>query len=334
MSFLYLMPISVGSMMLYRHGGLAMAGICWALYASLAYVDGLWAPFGGLAQRPNVEPGGTVYLLLAHLVAMLAFALLSSFLSERVRVQGKELAEKQRAVARLKALNENIIESINSGLITTNLGGEINFMNRGGTEILRRTHREVGGRPIEQLFGLGEGYLSVIRRHLLEERRFRFERYYTTSADDKIFLGIAVSNLYDKAGQPLGYIFIFQDLTEINALEQEMRLKERMVPCLPGDAIQAPAYLGPRPGPTRGLDQGPPVFGRHRFHRRQAPITFDGVRDPARPQHALKLAEGGERIGNINDRVARDHAVEARVGKRQESVLEQMHRDPVRETLC
>jgi len=229
MSFLYLMPISVGSMMLYRHGGLAMAGICWALYASLAYVDGLWAPFGGLAQRPNVEPGGTVYLLLAHLVAMLAFALLSSYLSERVRVQGKELAEKQRAVARLKALNENIIESINSGLITTNLGGEINFMNRGGTEILRLTHQEVEGRPIEQLFGLGKGYLSVIRRHLLEERRFRFERYHTTSADDKIFLGIAVSNLYDKAGQPLGYIFIFQDLTEINALEQEMRLKERMV---------------------------------------------------------------------------------------------------------
>ena len=44
----------------------------------------------------------------------------------------------------------------------------------------------------------------------------------------RIFLGIAVSNLHDKAGQPLGYIFIFQDLTEIHALEQEVRLKERM----------------------------------------------------------------------------------------------------------
>jgi two-component system sensor histidine kinase PilS (NtrC family) len=43
-----------------------------------------------------------------------------------------------------------------------------------------------------------------------------------------MFLGIAASNLSDRAGAPLGTIFIFQDLTEIHALEQEVRLKERM----------------------------------------------------------------------------------------------------------
>jgi len=41
-------------------------------------------------------------------------------------------------------------------------------------------------------------------------------------------MGIAVSNLHDRSGRPLGFIFIFQDLTEIHALEQEVRLKDRM----------------------------------------------------------------------------------------------------------
>jgi two-component system sensor histidine kinase PilS (NtrC family) len=37
-----------------------------------------------------------------------------------------------------------------------------------------------------------------------------------------------VSTLQDRAGRPLGYIFTFQDLTEVYATEQQVRLKERM----------------------------------------------------------------------------------------------------------
>jgi len=229
LSFLYLLPISAGSLLLYRRGGTVLAGICWALYAGLAFAGSLWLPFGASPSPIEQRPGDTVYLLLAHLVAMLAFALLSSYLSERLRAQGRELAERRDAMARLKALNENIIESINSGLLTTNLSGQVNFINRGGAEIIGQVQRDVEGRPVEELFGLGEGFLLEIRRQLLEKRRFRFERYFQHGDGREIFLGIAASNLHDKTGRPLGYIFIFQDLTEIHALEQEMRLKERMV---------------------------------------------------------------------------------------------------------
>ena len=38
MSFLYLLPIAVASLLLYRRGGLALAGVCWSLYAALALV--------------------------------------------------------------------------------------------------------------------------------------------------------------------------------------------------------------------------------------------------------------------------------------------------------
>src|SRR5512137_1382401 len=63
---------------------------------------------------------------------------------------------------------------------------------------------------------------------LLANRRHRFERFFDTPDGRRLCLGIAVSNLHDRSGNPLGHIFIFQDLTEIQALEQEVRLKERM----------------------------------------------------------------------------------------------------------
>ena len=230
MSFLYLLPISVASMLLYRRGGLAMAAICWALYGFLVAMEmGLLTPGGSALVSLPREPGRVGYYLLAHLVAMLAFALLSSYLSERLRAQGQELDERRGAVARLKALNENIIGSINSGLITTNLSGQINFMNRGGMEILGLDQAEVEGRSVEGLFSLGEGFLQEIRQQLLAHRRFRFEKNFDTRTEERIFLGIAASNLHDKTGRPLGFLFIFQDLTEIHKLEQEMRLKERIV---------------------------------------------------------------------------------------------------------
>jgi two-component system sensor histidine kinase PilS (NtrC family) len=229
MSFLYLLPISVASMLLYRRGGLTLAIICWLFYAALITAGPSW--YDSVPANAKIfaaEPGRGVYFLVAHLVAMVAFALLSSYLSERLRTQSRELVERRGAVARLKALNENIIGSINSGLITTNLNGRINFMNRGGEEILGHSQSAAEGRDIEELLDLESGFLQEIRKRLLEHRRFRFERYYDTVDDKTIFLGTAVSSLRDKAGRPLGYIFIFQDLTDIHALELEVRLKERM----------------------------------------------------------------------------------------------------------
>jgi two-component system sensor histidine kinase PilS (NtrC family) len=168
------------------------------------------------------------YFLIVHAVAFVSVALLASYLSERVQVQTRELDLHQGAVARLQALNENIIESIHSGLITTDLAGRVNFMNRGGAEITGRAQDEVEGTTIEQVFGLERGFLESATEHLAARRRFRFERYYLAPNGERIFLGIAVSTLHDRTDQPLGYIFTFQDLTEVFAVEQQMRLKERM----------------------------------------------------------------------------------------------------------
>lgn len=219
MSFLYLLPIAVASLLLLRQGGLVLAGVCFALYAFLVLHR---------APAEAAESWRISYFLIVHAVSFVSVVLLASHLSERVRVQTQELDQHQGAVQRLQALNENIIESIHSGLITTDLDGRVNFMNRGGAEITGRSQDAVEGRTIEQLFGLESGFLAAAAEQLEAQRRFRFERHYVAPSGERIFLGIAVSILFNRADQPLGYIFTFQDLTEVFALEQQMRLKERM----------------------------------------------------------------------------------------------------------
>jgi two-component system sensor histidine kinase PilS (NtrC family) len=229
MSFLYLLPIAVAALLLVRRGGLILAAVCFALYAGLVLHGAGWIGFGRAAAFP--EPATTwrvSYFLIVHAVAFVSVALLASHLSERVRVQTRELDDRQRAVARLQALNENIIESIHSGVITTDLQGRVNFMNRGGAEITGRAQDHVEGTTIEDLFGLEAGFLAAAREQLAARRRFRLERHYVDPRGARIFLGIAVSELQDRAGQSLGYIFTFQDLTEVHAVERQMRLKERM----------------------------------------------------------------------------------------------------------
>jgi len=229
MSFLYLLPIAVASMLLFRRGGLAVAGACFVLYAVLI-LHGFGHLGVGRLLGPiePAEPWRESYFLIVHALSFVSVALLSSYLSERVHKQNSELAEREGAMARLTALNENIIDSIHSGLITTDLEGVVNFMNRGGAEITGRTSEAVLGTSIEAVLGMERGLLEGAKRQLHEQRRYRFERYYIAPGGEKIFLGIAVSNLKDRDGRPLGFIFTFQDLTEVYAAEQQMRLKERM----------------------------------------------------------------------------------------------------------
>lgn len=79
MSFLYLLPITVAAVTLFQGGALVLAGLCYGSYA-IAITLGQGAA-GSMALQ---EPRRVFYSLAAHLVAMVAVALLSTSLSERL----------------------------------------------------------------------------------------------------------------------------------------------------------------------------------------------------------------------------------------------------------
>jgi two-component system, NtrC family, sensor histidine kinase PilS len=230
-SFLYLPGIVAGCLLLPRRGGLVAALWSWSMYATLAVLlqRGLIPPSPqGLFPETGVPSVRVVYALLAHLMSFLALAYLTSHLTENLRRTGQELELRQDDLAALRAFNDNIIDSINSGLLTTDTGGRITFANRAAEEITGVPGSALAGRTIQDLLRQDVSFLERIRSALEQRRRHRFEIDWRDPASRDLFLGFTVSVLKERDGCPLGMIFIFQDLTEIRILEEEVGLKKRM----------------------------------------------------------------------------------------------------------
>lgn len=230
-SFLYLPGIVAGCILLLRRGGFVVALTSWFLYASLVLLlqRGLLpASPQALFEDPGVPPVRLVYTLLAHLVSFIALAYLASHLTESLRRTGAELERRSGEILELRALHDNIIDSINSGLLTTDASGRITFANRAAAEITGREALDLGGISIGSLLRQPDRFLEEIRAALDRRSRHRFEIDWKDESGRELFLGFTVSVLRERDGRPVGMIFIFQDLTEIRVLEEEVALKKRM----------------------------------------------------------------------------------------------------------
>lgn len=232
-SVLYFTVIIAASLLLRRRGAFATATGAWLLYALLVVLV-VWHL---MPLRPGVAPDDAVkeisairvsYSLFAHGLGFMAVAFLASVLSEKLHATGRELEEKTEDLARLQALSKDIVDSITSGVITTDLTGTITFVNRGGEEIYGRPAGYFVGRPVWEMLAQPREFLSQISDELGREKRKRIEAVVIGPSGAQRHLGLTSSILKDLRGAPTGFIFTFQDLTDIKALEEEVRVKDRM----------------------------------------------------------------------------------------------------------
>src|SRR5437763_987792 len=141
-SFLYLVSIITGSMMLYRRGGLMTASAATILYGLLC--DTLFLHILPLPEQSLVEVtawiSSRVYFNIAtNLAGFYATALLTSYISEKLQKTSDELDANRANLAELQALNQNVVESIPSGLITFSEYGTAAFANPASFLILEKT---------------------------------------------------------------------------------------------------------------------------------------------------------------------------------------------------
>ncbi|HEY3176688.1 MAG TPA: ATP-binding protein [Candidatus Polarisedimenticolia bacterium] len=246
-SLLYFLPVIASGIMLGRAGALSSATASWVMYAFLVVLIVFgWIPempsgtgLGAAPVRVDAMTGGAAvdaaginkrlaYALFSHFLGFFTVAQLASYLAGKIKTTGEELEENRETLAHVQALNKNIIDSITSGIITTDLSGLITFMNRGAEEITGRRLTAAEGASIEAFLAREEGFFEKVKTNLDRERRFRFDTSLPRVDGSTLYLGFTCAVLKDQRGDPLGYIFSFQDLTEIRALEDEVRLKDRM----------------------------------------------------------------------------------------------------------
>lgn len=221
-TFLYPIAIIAGTMVLGRGGGVATTASAGVIYAALAWNR---LASGGLSTwweyRELFSP------VVLNVLAFVAVFLLSNHLVAAATTATTRLAERERGFRALSAFHENIVQSMSSGLFTADLDGRVTSFNRAGYAILGVESREVLGRPCWDVFVWADGaafYSDIVRRKLPH----RFERETIRPGGERLLLGMTLSSLNGPSGEPAGMVGIFQDLTEIKALEDRMRRRERL----------------------------------------------------------------------------------------------------------
>lgn len=221
----YLLVIIYCSLTLGSRGALIGAASSTALYSFIAGVEPLGAA-GGAGTAAELEK--LSFRISLNALGFIAVAFLGTYLSQRLHQVQEELEEKIGSLRQLQKLNEHIVGSIRSGLVTTDLGGSITLFNSTAEELTGRPGREVLGTPFPAVFGR-DFWERIAAGALLENPRpLRHEAWVSSSKGERRFLGFSVSPLLDHERRLIGYTVAFQDLTDIRQLEEEVRVKDRL----------------------------------------------------------------------------------------------------------
>ena len=220
---LYVLAILMACVLFSQRGAFLVAGASFILLGcvvELAYFGTIPPTAGSFPPLRTLEAS-----LASNLFFFLAVAYLGSLLAQTLQKKGAELLEKSEALKDLQAFNQDIIESMRGGLLTTDLDGRILLLNRAGAEMTGHGFGLVRGEHVATAF---PGFWPVEWDADGNPAALRKEIEFRTAAGEARFLGLSVSPLRTGQDQPSGYVFNFQDLTELKRLEREVLQKERM----------------------------------------------------------------------------------------------------------
>jgi two-component system, NtrC family, sensor histidine kinase PilS len=220
---LYLLVIIVASILLSRRMAFITAMVCLVILGGmilLVYTGNLPRTSAAIPTPEALRPW-----FLRNLAGFWAVAYLSSVLAQSLRRKGVELEEKREELLDLQDFTEDIIHSMRGGLLTTDLEGHIILLNRTGEEILGHSFTELRGTQVQRL---SADFWLPGAMGPMGKRSIRKEIDFSTPQGDHRYLGISVSPLRSRNPTRSGYVFNFQDLTELRHLEQEVATKERM----------------------------------------------------------------------------------------------------------
>jgi two-component system, NtrC family, sensor histidine kinase PilS len=216
LNFLYPLVIIVATVLLPRVWAGLVAALAFILYGTVLELN----YYGLIPSYCTTHPGlkSLQSIIFVNLFAFLAVAYLAGLLTHKLRQVGVQLKDASGALENLQALHENVIHSISSGLITTGLDGRITLVNAAALRLLERTAAELLGAPVHQLF------LDPLPLVEAQHGEVRFD----PPTKFRKTLRVRVSALSVPEKGDLGYVYVFDDLTEIRRLEREVRMQDRL----------------------------------------------------------------------------------------------------------
>jgi two-component system sensor histidine kinase PilS (NtrC family) len=230
-SSLYLLPIIAASTVRFRRGALQVAALTAILYLglvsaqyfhALGYLPDIWLAEGGELPASRFAQ----YTVGINLFGFFAVALLSGSLAEGLRSAGKSLERASNQIADIRAFNEHVIDSLLSGLITTSEDGRVLTFNRAASAITGRPAVATVGQDVFEALQIASSFRPAVLA-LEPSHSLRIDMQYRTADNRTIDIGITASTLAFPDGRR-GFLFTFQDVTELRRLERHARMQQRL----------------------------------------------------------------------------------------------------------
>ncbi|HZX14917.1 MAG TPA: ATP-binding protein [Thermodesulfobacteriota bacterium] len=222
--FFYALIIIFANIMLTRNAGYVAATSSAALYLIIVLYQ-LHQEYSFSIKEfplsPIVLEDKELTYAFFKIAGFLFVAMLSGYLSERMRLTRKELRESKENLVILENLHENILQNLISGVITLDLQRRLISINKTALEILGITSVDkVMGKELNNLIPMLSIEKSLTKRSE--------ESLHSTTDGRHLTLEFSSSILKNSEGETGGYIIIFQDITEVKELEKRLRASEKM----------------------------------------------------------------------------------------------------------
>lgn len=162
-------------------------------------------------------------------ISFLVVGLLAAKLAHRQTRSDVQLAAATRSLADLRALHERIVESIRSGVVTTDLLGRIYTFNAAAEEITGYKAVDVRGHDASMFFGdMSRQIVDSMNAAATGKVSPRFQADCLTPNGLALRLGFTIAPLFAEGKETSGMVITFQDLTDVRALEETSRRQDRM----------------------------------------------------------------------------------------------------------
>ncbi|MDJ0848463.1 MAG: ATP-binding protein [Myxococcota bacterium] len=220
-AFLYLLVAAYGALLFEKRGALITASLGGAAYGAVL-VLGARVGSGAESHHPTV----LFAVWGVHAAGIALVAALSSFLAAELQRTGEALRQSTSDLRDLAHLHRRTVESLMSGLLTTDSEGRVTSFNPEAERITGRKAAWVLGRDLEEVLpGVRE---VAIHGRVPLGAHGRPRMLFPQPDGSQLHLGVAGYILRDVEGEPSGHVVIFQDVTDVVAMEAELRRSERL----------------------------------------------------------------------------------------------------------
>lgn len=218
-TFLYVLVPVYAAVLLSGRGAFACAALAGIAYAAVLGIE----RSGLLGSVPSPDFDAVLVMRWGvHTGAVVLVAALASFLVGELERADEALDRRTSDLAQLRTLHQRTVESLMSGLLTTDVEGRVTSFNREAERITTWSREEARGRHLDEILP----GLAVMLEEASQGCRARVRCTPRPGVD--LHLGVGAYVLRDAQGMAEGYVMIFQDVSQVVAMEQELTRSARL----------------------------------------------------------------------------------------------------------